>query len=646
MEVPANRRESRASARPRRRGAPLLLALAAALTGVALVAWFELRGARGPEPLVPAAIRTPVSAGTLPAPATAMVPEAPLPADAATREEVGPRTSTTPADGGDPWLRFHVTDAKTGAPLAHVPVRAAATAQALAAEGASIAFGVTDRNGLAALAEPPRGLDRNLPWILATAGGHAAALLPLTGAVPSGTHAFCARGRTIELPLQSAQRLGVNVFRRGESGRRVAIAGAHVVARAPWAEEAEWFAGGGGDAAFARLLTFDGVTDDEGRASFVPLARQPLRLHVGANGFDSSDLVVTAAQAAAGVVDVELSELWAAALIVPDTRAFDDPRLSWDDTPAWHAPAAIHLLPDHLTPEERRAATASLAARDDVARRLPAGSSLRCRFATLGSVAFADPRPFDVPARIAVLPGDEPIDVTLDFVPFARLGARDLFDSGAPSPGEPALVRLVWDGAAATKATLRAWLIRDDAYDDPVFLRATVPADGLRLTLPEGSWRLEEATLGESAVFASFTVVAGERRESRLFFLFGAPDRASDSDSLAAALAVHDPAGRPRLHYVLTTVPSEPPSWRGWRPGRSHSAILSRVQIMEPGDPPLSSWLASPLLAKGRFARAVDLDVTIEAFGCATTEFERVTFCGRESPDLELPYEESPTTSW
>jgi hypothetical protein len=258
---------------------------------------------------------------------------------------------------------------------------------------------------------------------------------------------------------------------------------------------------------------------------------------------------------------------------------------------------------------------------------------------------LVDPRPYDVPARLWVLPGDEPTDVTLHFTPFAKLGARNLFDSHAPAPGEPARVHVVWKGPPAPPATLRGELIRDDADDDPVDVIATAQgANEIFLTLPEGRWRLSGSMGGRLPVFGIFSLVAGEQGQLDLSGSLAMTRGLLSSIAEERSLTVHDEAGRPRLHYALTTTPSDPPFLPDRRRGWFRGGILTRVQFVEPDHPPTA--YAQLRYVDGRSIPSSAIDVVIEAFGCATLEIERVPLGGREPREFELSFEESPAASW
>lgn len=637
----------------RRRGAVPLLALAGAFVVLSSVAWYAL----APGPAEPAsAARDVRGTGGAGHPAPPDVDGPPLPllgagetatvapprsVAAPVREEDGERWSRPRSGATEPWLDVQLVDATTGAPLESAIVRAAASAEALAAQDERVASARADAAGIAKLWDPPAGLDRNLPWLLASAARHAPALLPVTSAVPTGTHAYCVRGRTIALPLAVARPLTVRVRRRSDLA---AIAGARVVARAPWAEEADWFAGDRADSQLRRLLTVEGTTDAKGEFAFVPLARQPWRIHVAASGFDSEDLVLSAAQAQEGSFEVALRELFVAAVALPANGLSGCPSLQWDGTPAWYAPAAIQWIPDHLTPEERAAATASLARRPGVAEGLEPGMELRCRFATLHSEELAAGRPASAPAKVETLPGEEPVDVTLTFVPFERLGRDDVFVAQAPPIGGLGRFRLVWKDQPAAPARFVGELEREGARGDPIVVRGFAWTPGeCHLVLPPGRYRLDGSIGGHS-----LTVTLDVREGDAVALELSRTSPASGTGYLGPSadrntLAVRDPLGRPRLHYELTTVPSDVPRRRTWAPTLGVSHLLTRRIRYEPADPfDLAESFARRIFQLD-IVRTQDL--TIEAFGCVPASFPRVRL-DAGPVELELALDETALTSW
>jgi hypothetical protein len=641
----------------RRRGTLLLLALSGSIAVLGAVAWWALSsGPRDPSPVARTGLGG-VVAGP-PPPSDGADPPAPAPLDAEGLPSVLPLRNVAarvpdderehwskPRSGAtEPWLRVRIVDATTGAPLESAIVRAAASAEALAAQDERVASARADEKGVAQLWDPPSGLGRDLPWLMATAPRHAPALLPVTAAVPSGTHAFDVRGRTIDLPLVVARPLTIRVTGLDERGRSVAIRGARVVARAPWAEEADAFAGDRADAQLRRLLTFEGTTDVQGDASFVPLARQPWRIHVAATGFDSEDLVLTAAQAQVGRVEVALRELWVAAVALPANGLSGCPSLQWDGTPWWYAPAAIQWIPDHLTPEERALATARLARRPDVEESLEPGTELRCRFATLHSDALAYGRPTVAPAQVQTLAGEEPLDVTLSFVPYERFSRDDVFAAHAPPIGGLGRVRFTWTGEPTPPARFVGSLQRYEASDEEILVRdcAYSPHE-FTLELPAGHYFLN-GSIGGHWLLVDFEVSEGELLGAELSRTSLVSPTGFLSDTVdRTVLAIHDSLGRQRLHYELTMVPSYVPHPRIRFLDLGGSKILTRRSRREPVDPFAIEEKLAMVIERLGIVRTQDL--TIEAFGCVPAFFPRV----RLDPgpiDLELALDEFATTSW
>jgi hypothetical protein len=645
----------------RRRGAVPLLALAGAFVVLSSVVWYAL----SPGPLDPATVARDVrgtGAAGRPVPPEVAGPPPPPPLGAGetatvapprsvaapVREEEGERWSKPRPGAAEPWLNVEVVDATSGAPLESAIVRAAVSAEALAAQDDGVTSARTGATGIAKLWDPPRGLGGDLPWLLATAERHAPSLLPVTGAVPTGTHAFCVRGRTIVLPLPAARPLAVHVVRRDARGSAVPVAGARVVARAPWAEEADWFAGARTDAQLRRLLTCVATTDAKGDAAFVPLARQPWRLHVAATGFDSEDLVLSAAQALEGDVQVELRELYVAAVALPSSGLANCPSLEWDGTPAWFAPDAIEWIPDHLTREERAAATANLARRPDVAEALEPEYELRCRFATLHSEELARGRPVAIPARVQTLPGEEDVDVTLTFVPFEGFNRHHVFIASAPPVGATCRVRLTWSDEPATPARFAGSLERNGASGDPIFVReiAFSPHE-LNLDLPPGQYHLD-GVLGGHFLIVGFDVSEGDRVVVELLpdlprAGYGYLSSRVDPD----LVAVHDPLGRARLHFELTLLPSDRSNARRQSFSGSGSKILTFRSRYEPGDPFSILNMVIACSDLSWLLRTVEpQDLTLEAFGCIPTSFPRVRFRLDAPVELEAPLDEFATTSW
>jgi len=641
----------------RRRGALLLAALSGSIAVLCVVAGWALSSGPGDPSSGARAGRGKAVAGP-PPPSDVAEPSTPAPLEAEGLHTVLPPRNVAarvpeddhehwskPRSGAtEPWLRLRIVDATTGAPLESAVVRAAASAEALAAQDERVTSARADEAGVAHLWDAPSDLGRDLPWLLATAGRHAPALLPVTAAVPSGTHAFDVRGRTIDLPLVVARPLTIRVTGLDGRGNSVAIRGARVVARAPWAEEADWFAGDRVDSQLRRLLTFEGTTDARGDASFVPLARQPWRIHVAAAGFDSEDVVLSAAQAQEGRVEVALRELWVAAVALPANGLSGCPSLQWDGTPWWYAPAAIQWIPDHLTPEERATATARLARRPDVAEGLVPGTELRCRFATLHSDALAYGRPTVAPGKVQTLAGEEPLDVSLSFVPCERFSRDDVFVTHAPPIDGIGRIRLTWTGEPKEPARFVGSLARNDARDDEILVRGVaLSPGGFDLEVPPGRYTLL-GSIGGHGVVVAFDVSGGDhsRIEPSRTSLASATGYLSETAD-RTLLAVHDSLGRRRLHYELTMVPSDMPGPRHRFPTLGGSKILTRRSRREPSDPFVQEDALASVIERLGITRPHDL--AIEAFGCVPAFFPRVLLDPGPT-DLELALDETATTSW
>jgi hypothetical protein len=245
---------------------------------------------------------------------------------------------------------------------------------------------------------------------------------------------------------------------------------------------------------------------------------------------------------------------------------------------------------------------------------------------------------------VQTLAGEEPLDVTLSFVPFERFTRADVFVTHAPPIEGIGRIRLAWTGEPKAPARFVGSMRRNGDPDDDILVRGSACSPGeLDLEAPPGRYTLL-GSIGGHRLLVAFEVSEGGhlRIEPSRTSLASATGYLSESAD-RTLLAVHDSLGRRRLHYELTMVPSVVPDARTRILTYGGSKILTRRSRHEPSDPFVQEDTLASVIGRLGIVRTQDL--TIEAFGCFPAFFPRV----RLDPapvELELELDEFATTSW